>query len=223
MIDHDEAAPAPSETREPASAAVEDAHAQELDELARQYDERHGTNGKNQPFAWAAPLQETAEPESASQPEPASQLEPATEPEPASEPEQAAAEPTAQVETEAAADEPTEPIPTLAAQPSGDASQRALDLLDELRSLIPNLGSANGAGATDIRAILLEANVPANDSGDLEQLRAAIDTANNRPRDIDVMLDLVSRAAAIQAVIDERDRFAAAIGKALAATDHADK
>jgi hypothetical protein len=245
--EHDADAPAPSETREPASAAVEEAHAQELDDLARQYDERHGKSGGNQPFAWAAPLAETAEAEPESQPESAAESE--SEPEPlasestamadsaveaASEPvetEAVAASAPADTETKAAgepaeaeaeveaADEPTEPIPAMAARIAGDAAQRALDLLDELRSLIPSLGSAADSGSTDVRGILLDADVPMDDSDELEQLRAAIDTACNRPRDIDVMLDLVSRAGAIRDALAERDRFAAAIARALVATD----
>lgn len=236
VADHDLDAPAPSETREPASPLVEEAHAQELDDLARQYDERHGKSGGNQPFAWTALLAETAKAEPESQPEPAAEPEPetitiesaapaGTEIEAANEPAEPEirasdepAEPEAEVE---AADEPTEPIPSMAARLAGDAAQRAMQLLDELRSLIPSLGSASGSDASDVRAILLDANVPSCDSDDLAQLRGAVDTANNRPRDIDVMLDLVSRAGAIRDVLAERDRFAAAIEQALAATDAA--
>jgi hypothetical protein len=46
---------------------------------------------------------------------------------------------------------------------------------------------------------------------DLKALRDAVETARERPRDVDVMLDLVLRADAIAAVIEERDRLKAAI------------
>jgi hypothetical protein len=62
---------------------------------------------------------------------------------------------------------------------------------------------------------------------ELQPLRTAIETARERPRDVDVMLDLVLRAEAIASVIDERDRLKAAIesasGVGSEATDDADE
>jgi hypothetical protein len=46
---------------------------------------------------------------------------------------------------------------------------------------------------------------------ELQALRDAVETARQRPRDVDVMLDLVLRAEAIAAVIEERDKLKAAI------------
>jgi hypothetical protein len=46
---------------------------------------------------------------------------------------------------------------------------------------------------------------------ELQPLRNAIETARERPRDVDVMLDLVLRAEAIASVLDERDSLKAAI------------
>ena len=50
---------------------------------------------------------------------------------------------------------------------------------------------------------------------DLQALRNAISTAQDRPRDVDVMLDLVLRADAIATVISERDQLKSAIELAL--------
>jgi hypothetical protein len=115
------------------------------------------------------------------------------------------------------ADNPTEPIPVMAQIAKSDIVQRALGLVDELRSLIPNLRSATGSDHGDAAAILTQAGAGNSDSGDLSALRAAIETAANRPRDIDVMMDLISRAGAIQDLLAERDRYADAITRALAA------
>lgn len=230
--------PAPSETREPASAALVDAHAEELNDIARQYDERHGKNGNNQPFAWAAPLAPADESApaaafaSTAEPAPAADLAPAVEsvpnlPEAAAASEAPVDEPAAPIDAEpatpepvgeaVAVDEPTEPIPAMSVQPVGGGVDRAFDLIDQLRALIPTLGAA-APTPNDARAILAAADVPVSDSDDLRALRGAIETANSRPRDIDVMLDLVSRAGVIREVLAERDRFAAAIQQALATT-----
>jgi hypothetical protein len=119
------------------------------------------------------------------------------------------------------ADNPTEPIPVMAAIAQSDIVQRALGLVDELRSLIPNLRSTTGSDHEEAAAILMHAGAGTSDSDDLSALRAAIATAANRPRDIDVMMDLVSRAGAIQDLLAERDRYADAITRALAAMDKA--
>lgn len=118
--------------------------------------------------------------------------------------------------------DPTEPIPALnTGQPTGGV-ERALGLVDELRSLITTLGAPVATGGADagVGAILAGAGAGAADSDELTQLREAIATANSRPRDIDVMLDLVSRAGVIQTVLTERDRFSAAITSALAALNN---
>lgn len=117
------------------------------------------------------------------------------------------------------AETPTEPIPTIAAIAKSDIVRRALGLVDELRSLIPHLRSSEGAPASagDVAAILSASGAGQPDSTALTDLRAAIETAANRPRDIDIMLDLVSRAGAIQDLLAERDRYAAAIVNAQAA------
>ncbi len=82
------------------------------------------------------------------------------------------------------ADNPTEPIPALAASAKSDLVHRALGLVDELRSLIPNLRPSGGSA-------------PSGDPGDA--------------------IDLVSRAGAIEDLLEERDRYVAAIKNALTA------
>ncbi len=119
-------------------------------------------------------------------------------------------------------DNPTEPIPVMAAIAKSDIVQRALGLVDELRNLIPSLKSSTGApNSGDAPAILKAAGAGTADSNDLAQLRTSLKTAAERPRDIDVMMDLVSRAGAIQELLAERDKYAAAITQAQAALDAA--
>ena len=112
---------------------------------------------------------------------------------------------------------PAEPVAATVGGVASDLVHRALSLVDELRSLIPSLrpvssGSPDIAGA---RGILSESGAAQPDADSLSSLRDAIQTATQRPRDIDVMLDLVARAGAIQDLLDERDRFASAITRAV--------
>jgi len=81
----------------------------------------------------------------------------------------------------------------------------------------PSTGASDGGEAA---SILAAANADGPDSDELTQLRAALDVAASRPRDIDVMMDMVSRAGAIQDLLAERDRYSETIAKALAALNN---
>lgn len=180
--------PAQSEPEEPWSIAPEEHHDVELAAVASQYDQQHE--------------------------DPIGEEDVTAEPQLAGEPHRMLANRRGD-----SSDDPTEPIPVAATQHPSDGVDRALDLIDELRSLIPTLNpladrTGNSANAA---AILSKASTGEADSDALSQLRGVVQTANACPRDIDVMLDLVSRAGAIQDVLAERDRYAAAIAKALAA------
>ena len=59
--------------------------------------------------------------------------------------------------------------------------------------------------------LLANALADLQDEDDLTPLRSAVATAQERPRDVDVMLDLVLRADAIAAVMTERDQLRSAI------------
>lgn len=99
-----------------------------------------------------------------------------------------------------------------------DPGARAAALLSELQALLPALSAAGPeldvSGAIQL---LEEARAKAEpDQESFQSLRAAIATAQARPRDVDVMLDLVTRASTIGSMISAHDRYLAAIDAALA-------
>jgi hypothetical protein len=100
------------------------------------------------------------------------------------------------------------------------AQEKAIQLIDELRGLIPTLGGAaatsnteDGGVAADLAALL---DGEEADAERFQSLRAAVATAQARPRDIDIMLDLVSRADVIAAMIAAHDRYVVGIESAVA-------
>lgn len=93
-------------------------------------------------------------------------------------------------------------------------AERALALLDELRALIPALSAGPAPDAARI-ADDLEAAVA--QGPDLGGLRAAMEGARERPRDIDTVLDLVGRVDAVIALIDVHDRAVDAMAAAIVA------
>ena len=109
---------------------------------------------------------------------------------------------------------------TAAAAPIIATQERAIQLLDELRGLIPSLTGETGADegasgdlATEL-ATLLE--IRDADAERFQSLRAAVATAQARPRDVDIMLDLVARADVMAAMIAAHDRYASGIESAVA-------
>jgi hypothetical protein len=66
------------------------------------------------------------------------------------------------------------------------------------------------SGSGDTR-LLANALADLQDEDDLTPLRNAVATAQDRPRDVDVMLDLVLRADAIASLVTERDQLKSAI------------
>jgi hypothetical protein len=109
---------------------------------------------------------------------------------------------------------------TADAAPIDTSQERAIQLLDELRGLIPSLAGtagpiegAAGEVATDLAGLLENSEV---DAEKFQSLRAAVATAQARPRDVDIMLDLVARADVIAAMIAAHDRFASGIEAAAA-------
>jgi hypothetical protein len=100
-----------------------------------------------------------------------------------------------------------------------DAKVRAVQLVDELRELIPRLSASAGPETGTIQDVIGSLNEALQHQGSdaerFQSLRAAVATAQARPRDVDVMLDLVSRAETIAAVLAAHDRYVAAIESAV--------
>lgn len=110
-----------------------------------------------------------------------------------------------------------------------DAQTRAVELIDELRSLIPTLGATAAIASTDVAEpggsvfdregaigdIVSDLERATNGIGTSDDLRAVLEAAQSRPRDMDVILDLVARAGSLIDLLDERDRLAAAIERAV--------
>jgi hypothetical protein len=78
----------------------------------------------------------------------------------------------------------------------------------------PGAAPAEGASTGSLSGVL--DSLQSDD--DLASLRSAVETAQQRPRDVDVMLDLVLRADAIATVLEERDRLKQAVERALTGT-----
>jgi hypothetical protein len=141
-------------------------------------------------------------------------------------------EPEPPIELAAPAPEPVaEPldIPTWAAAPtapqrqssSGTSIDQLLKLVRDLEyglvelADIPAPPEQSAPEAVSDPRLLENALDDLADEDELAPLRAAVASAQERPRDVDVMLDLVLRADAIAAVLTERDQLKAAIELAL--------
>ncbi len=114
------------------------------------------------------------------------------------------------------------------ANPSGDASiDSLLKLVRDLEYGLVELADARSGAVTPVITggadvgLLQGALQGLSSEDDLASLRDAIATAQDRPRDVDVMLDLVLRADAIATVIGERDQLKSAIELALRNDDSA--
>jgi len=94
-------------------------------------------------------------------------------------------------------------------------------LLDELRAELLSL-TISGAGASPSVEGTKGALETALSSAEEEvepfrSLRAAVATAAARPRDVDVMLDFVGRAAEVERLFAAHDRYLRVIDEALSA------
>jgi len=100
---------------------------------------------------------------------------------------------------------------------SGDAVGRAMRLLDELRDAITEIGPHS---TVDLSGVISELEVAVNPPGamapdDVAELRDALVTARERPRDVDTILDLTTRIDAMLALVIAYDRTVAAIERSL--------
>ena len=123
-------------------------------------------------------------------------------------------------------DEPMEPPVATAASRSwevpfattGNQSISSSPTVDHLLSLVRDLEyglvelaeAPQVVGGGDAR-LLANALADLQDEADLAPLRNAVTTAQERPRDVDVMLDLVLRADAIATLMTERDQLKSAV------------
>lgn len=102
-----------------------------------------------------------------------------------------------------------------------DPLDRARRLVEELRTLIPPprpyqagqevappAATAHGEGLRDE----LESARSTSDFGDL---RSALESARERPRDVDTMLEMVGRIDTMLEALDDRDRLASAVDRAI--------
>ena len=127
--------------------------------------------------------------------------------------------PPAEPEMQATETPTVEPETVPAPEPPVEApAERAERLLAELAALLPALGAGSPGGGVDHAAVvaaLAESRSAAETEAEtFRSLRAAVATAQARPRDVDVMLDLVGRADAMAAAMAAHDRYAAAIDAA---------
>jgi zinc ribbon protein len=149
-------------------------------------------------------------------------------------------EPSSPAATEDVSPEPApeapEPTTWATPQPAAGRTQVGTPSVDQLLKLVRELEyglvelaetpvsavvSTGDAPAGDAR-LLTNALADLQDEDELAPLRTAIASAQERPRDVDVMLDLVLRADAIAAVLTERDQLKAAIELAVGGRQGAD-
>jgi len=132
------------------------------------------------------------------------------------------------VDDTGAIDEPTLTTGTVAATTgaaatsvatASDPAIRAFALLEELKSLLPQLDGSSATAGVNIDEIVAELSnarsLSEEEKINMQSLRAAIATAQARPRDVDVMLDLVSRSGEIAALFMAHDAYAEAIDRAI--------
>lgn len=120
---------------------------------------------------------------------------------------------------------------------AGNARDRAEQLIDELRGLLPTLalsgstasgGSDSGAGANvaagsvagtgtgpNLQPVIDELTAARPQAGSFDDLRTALEKARTNPRDVDTMLDLVGRVDDLIALLDSQDRLNDAAGHAI--------
>lgn len=104
---------------------------------------------------------------------------------------------------------------------SAEAMARAMRLLDELRQTISEIG-LQADSSDDLSGVISDLEVALHPPGamaadNVAELRDALLTARERPRDIDTIVDLTKRIDAMLALVIAYDRAIAAIERSLAA------
>lgn len=113
-------------------------------------------------------------------------------------------------------EEPAQRDDPAAASP---AQERALALLDELRTAVAGLGAGSAIDTSSVISDLEVAITPpgAIPPDDLSDLRDALFAARERPKDLDTILDLTGRIDSLLALVIAYDRATAAIERSLRA------
>jgi hypothetical protein len=135
-----------------------------------------------------------------------------------------------------AADDPTAPftIPETPATPQGEAvpsRQRAHELLESLRALFDEQESALANRiepapvpneSTGNAAIALKTLKSAPSDGQrFDNLRAIVEKARERPRDVDTMLDLVGEIGSLIALMDSHEQYVQVVDTAIGQLENA--
>lgn len=92
---------------------------------------------------------------------------------------------------------------------------RAMALLDELRAMLPGLAAGPGRDVSEIVRDLESARSDLGDAAASSSLREVVETARERPRDIDAILGLIGRLDDLVSLLEARERSIAAIDRAL--------
>ena len=101
-----------------------------------------------------------------------------------------------------------EPVAPLAPAPAGIEGGPLAEARSLAARLTEVLAAVSEGGSTASRPSAVSTVA---DEADVEALRSVVASAQERPRDVDVMLDLVLRAETIAAVIADRDQLLAAL------------
>jgi hypothetical protein len=100
------------------------------------------------------------------------------------------------------------------------ARQRAAALLDELRTLLPQIGGSGAVAVTEATSaagggVADELSRARDEAGEFSGLRRTLESARDYPRDVDTMLDLVSRADRLLALLDSHEALRRAVDDAI--------
>lgn len=104
------------------------------------------------------------------------------------------------------------------------ARERAEQLIDELRGLIPSIAGSEAApaapetvtaGGPVVQPAIDELEAARPSAGQFDELRTALENARSNRRDVDTMLDLVGRVDDLISLLDAQDRLDGAVGHAI--------
>ncbi len=104
------------------------------------------------------------------------------------------------------------------------ARERAEQLIDELRGLIPSIAGSEAsptepetvtAGGPVVQPTIDELEAARPSAGQFDELRTALENARSNRRDVDTMLDLVGRVDDLISLLDAQDRLDGAVGHAI--------
>lgn len=98
---------------------------------------------------------------------------------------------------------------------SDDPRHRASALADELRGLIWKIGENETSGTGDDSSVVRDLTNVRGETGDFSDLRPAIESVRDNPRDIDALRDLGQQADRLQALLDSHSRLTGSLDDAI--------